>query len=205
MIEAVSQAHGFEALPRHGEGVGFARELKRYRDVFQGAHCRNQMKRLEHDSDIRTAKSGERVLVECGKVSAGNCYLAASQSLETGDHHHHGGFAGTRRADHADGFSGGDRQIDSAQDVDVAPRTRQMKFGIGEFDHRCRIRAMLGGWARSGLIFHDGSPSTDDILSCFYIWPRGSDHQCRSDTVPVCRIGDNVSFPDPIGIARGSR
>ncbi len=177
VVQPVIEPDRREALPGPRERVAGTREFQRDRHVLECAHGRDQVEGLEHDADIVEAETRERVLVQRGQVLARDRDRSGRQALEPGDDHHHGRLARAGGTDDADGFARADGQIDSAQDVDVAARTRQMKFGSVERDHRSRIAAMPGGGARVGQFIHAGSPLTDDIRPAFYIWLSCPDHQ----------------------------
>ncbi len=60
------------------EGIRGAREFERHRDVLQRRHGGDEMKTLENDSDIFSAKAGERILVELPRSCPATCTVPVS-------------------------------------------------------------------------------------------------------------------------------
>ena len=82
------------------------------------------------------AEPRQLVLAEPAEFLAGDDDPACARPLQPGDHHHQGRFARTRRADDADRLAGRHRQIDAAQDVDLAPGTGQFEMNVPQIDHQ---------------------------------------------------------------------
>ena len=120
MRQAFAEAHRLEFAGSTREGITRACEFERHRHVFERVHRRNEVKRLEHDTDLTAAEPGERILVESADLDAGNGDDAAVRPLQAGDHHQEGGFARSRRPDEADRLTVADFEGNIPEDVNAA-------------------------------------------------------------------------------------
>ena len=86
MIKTVAQTDGSEflfALSAHPR----CRELERNRNILQRGHGRNEMEGLENDSHVPSAKTCQRVLIECAQVFARDRDGSAIRALKARHHH----------------------------------------------------------------------------------------------------------------------
>jgi hypothetical protein len=98
------------------EGVGLVEEFEGQRHVLERGHGRHEVEGLEHDADIGGTEPSEAILIEGGVVGAGNVDAAAGRSLEACGDHEESRFAGAARADHGDGITHRNFEVDAAQD-----------------------------------------------------------------------------------------
>src|SRR5215468_2147489 len=68
MSQAVTEADRREGFRCGGKGITVTAELERDRDIFQGRHRRQQVERLEDDTDPSATKPGERILIEASEI-----------------------------------------------------------------------------------------------------------------------------------------
>ena len=92
VMQAVAEADRAQFLRRALRRIGITGQLQRHRDIFQRRHGRNQVKRLEHDTDLTAAKARQRVLVEGIERGAVDHHLSAVGTLQSRHHHQQGGF-----------------------------------------------------------------------------------------------------------------
>jgi len=87
VVESVAQPDSGEFVTRLNMGVGNPGQFQRHCDIFECRHCRDQMKRLENDPDMATAKPREGILVEGAKILPCNRYVSRVGPFETGHYH----------------------------------------------------------------------------------------------------------------------
>src|SRR5437016_4356360 len=96
MSQAMIEADRREPMSRDLERIAAATELERESDVFKCRHRRDQVKRLEHDTDAFAAKAGQRVFVERAEVVSADPYLSAAGPLQPAYDHHQRRFSRAR-------------------------------------------------------------------------------------------------------------
>src|SRR5262249_6452964 len=88
----------------HGarECIGGAGQLQRDGYIFQCRHGWNEVEGLEHDANVATTETCQRVLVKRADILAGDCHATLVRSFETRHHHQQRRLARSRRADEPD-------------------------------------------------------------------------------------------------------
>lgn len=94
------------------------------------------MEVLKNDADMALPEKRQAVFVHAVQALPSNGDVAIADPLQPRHDHQHGGLAGTAGADDADGLSRLDRQIYSAQDIDLARIAGQGKLYVFELDRR---------------------------------------------------------------------
>src|SRR5436190_14679184 len=64
VVHAIAQADRGKLGRSALECVRLPRQFERHRDILQGGHGWDEVKRLEYDSDIFSAEAGEGILIE---------------------------------------------------------------------------------------------------------------------------------------------
>src|SRR5690606_14259005 len=113
-------------------GILDAGQFERYRDVFQGSHCRDEMEGLEDDADMAAAETRQRVLAQPAKRLAGHDDLAGIGPFEAGHDHQQRRLAGTRGADEANCLTGTYMQVDVLEDMDPRRAASERQVDPGE-------------------------------------------------------------------------
>jgi hypothetical protein len=84
---ARSETDGLELRRGALERIVLAGQLERDRNIFQRRHRRNEVKGLEHDTDVAAAEPSQCVLVELADILTGDGDAALVGTFEAGDHH----------------------------------------------------------------------------------------------------------------------
>ena len=93
------------------------------------------MERLEYNADMMPPETRQRIFIHCAIIMSGDADMTFAGWLQTGQHHKQSCLAGAGRADNAQLLSGGDLQINTAKDIDLARPTRQCNFEIIDLNH----------------------------------------------------------------------
>ncbi len=76
MAEPVAQAHPLEHRPRLNLGVALLGKLERQHDVLEGGQRREQLERLEDETDQTLAQRGAPVLIQRKELDAIQAHAA---------------------------------------------------------------------------------------------------------------------------------
>ncbi len=125
MAEPVTEPDALELGRRHAQRIGAPGQFERDGDIFQRGQGAHQVESLEDDPHILPTEAGQPVLGQAGKIGAGHPHPSGTGAFQPGHHHQEARFAGSRRSDHAQGFSRPKAQIDIGQDIDLACRPGQ--------------------------------------------------------------------------------
>ena len=125
MPQPVAEADRRQLLPSPVEGIGLARQLARRGHVLERGHGGDEVEGLEHDAHVPAPEPRERVLVEGAEIVAGHGGPPGGGPLQAADDHEERGLARPGRPDDAHRFSGGEIEVDAAQDLHRAGRAGQ--------------------------------------------------------------------------------
>ena len=134
MSEPVGQPDPCERRLGRLKGAAVAGKFERDRDIFRRGHCRDQVKRLEHDADMPASQARQPVLVKHPEIVSGKFDTPGARPFEPGQHHQEARFARAGRPQQRDGFARHDRQRNAAQDLDRSGGARQAQANVVERD-----------------------------------------------------------------------
>ena len=86
VVGARGEADLGEALAGLGEGIAGARQLERHGDVLERGHGRDEVERLEQNTDLTATEQREAVLVELAQRLAFDPHHARGRALDAADH-----------------------------------------------------------------------------------------------------------------------
>src|SRR5207244_2824347 len=112
VMPAPFQADALEPLPGYLVGVWIAGELQRKHDVLQCGQRRQELKRLEHETEQTLPQRGARILVETAERRAGEAHVTPRGPVEPGKQAEQRRLARSGRADDGDCLSRGDIEAD---------------------------------------------------------------------------------------------
>ena len=135
VVQPFAEADRLQLAMSDLEGVADIGEFERHGDVFQRRHVGDQVEGLEDDADVAAAEIGDLVLAEAMERRIVDVDLTAVELFQPGKHHQQGGFAGTGRADDADGFAGSDIEIDALQHMDGGGCAAEGQIGAFQLDN----------------------------------------------------------------------
>ncbi len=130
-MQAMAEPDGGQFLRCAPGGVGIAGEFQRHRDVLQRGHGRDQMERLEHDTDLTATEARQRVLVEGIERRAVHHHLSAVRTFQPRHHHQQGRFARTRRSNQADRLARCHTKADIFQDMYACGAGAEREIDVG--------------------------------------------------------------------------
>lgn len=138
MMQALAQSDFAQLALGARMRIRSASELKRDGDVLKRGHGRDEVKGLEYNSDLASAKARERIFVQPREVRSRDPDRAGIGALEPGHNHEQRGLSGTRGSDETDGLAARYFKIDVFEDMNTgrAAAERQIDFcerdrGIG--------------------------------------------------------------------------
>ncbi len=89
VMQAMSEPNLCQRLTGADRGlVGYTGQFEGDRHIFQGRHCLDEVKGLQHDTDPAAAKAGQRILVHTGQLGAIHDHAAAACALDPSHHRH---------------------------------------------------------------------------------------------------------------------
>jgi len=97
------------------------------------------------------SQARKTVFVEPGEILSGHPDRTGARPLEARQHHHQRGFAGARRPEHGDRFTGTDGQRDTTQDVDRPSGAGQCQAHVVERRQRAAVRERRSHWGLGGF------------------------------------------------------
>ena len=135
VVRPFPDPEGVEQFPRPLDGIAGPRNLERHRHVLQCGQVRQQVERLEDEADVLRTEPREALLVEAGQGGAGDLDGARGRVVESREQAEEGGLSTPRRSPDADDFARGNRQVESAQDGEVAVAAPDRLLKAGRLDH----------------------------------------------------------------------
>ena len=120
MLESVRQADPHEHDAGAFTGVRFAFQFQRQHDVFQRRETADQMKGLEHETDMGTAQFGTLVFVQGRERMAEDLDIAVARGVESSQQPEQSRFARAGYARDGDPFASVEAKIDI---IEYANRT----------------------------------------------------------------------------------
>ena len=142
VVAPFGKADGGEFSLGADVGIRNAGQFKRYRDVLQGGHRRDEMKGLENDADMAAAEARQRVFTEPAEGLPGHDNVAGVGPFEPGHYHQQRRLAGTRGADEANCLTGTYMQVDALEDMDPRCAASERQVDPGERDRGARRRTV---------------------------------------------------------------
>ena len=148
-MPAPFQADALEPLPGYLVGVWIAGELQRKHDVLQCGQRRQELKRLEHETEQTLPQRGARILVETAERRAGETHVTPRGPVEPGKQAEQRRLARSGRADDGDCLSRGDIEADVVQDC------QRLLAALYHFGKRVGANDRLGFHRWSGRGFRN--------------------------------------------------
>src|SRR4029077_20300302 len=108
-------------------------------------HGRNEMEGLENDSHVPSAKTRQRVLIECAQVLARDRDRSAIRTLKARHHHEQGRFSRAGWTDQADCLATAYMQVDIFEDMNAGSSLPKREIDTGERNSRPRLRVNRHG------------------------------------------------------------
>jgi len=151
--QPLAKADALQQLPRQllglpPGGAPLRRDLQGQRDIFEGGQMRQQLERLEDESDAFGAQARPGVLVHVSELLAEQTDRTRTGNVQAGEKTQQGRFAGPGRTCDRERAAGPDHQVDLIED-------RQTAVGIR--DDLAQVRCRNGvGRLLTGLRMHLG-------------------------------------------------
>src|SRR5262245_60507822 len=137
-MSPVLQAHLRQERSGPGSSVAAPRDLHGHENVLERRERRNQVKGLEHETDLVAAEPRELVLAQHRDVDAVDHDVAARRGVETGDQSEQRRFAAARRTEHGQTLTRRDQQIDWMEDREPPTAAVDCLGYPAELDHCVR-------------------------------------------------------------------
>ena len=161
VAEALAKLHARENLARFVLRVLPPCKLERQHDILQRRQRRQQLERLEHESDRTAAQLRALILVECEEIRAVDVNAARGGRVQPCEDREQRRLAGTGGADDRDGFAFQDGEFDFTQNDEVAVTTFHRLADAARLENclgthfRCIAQgvalAILLAWAQATL------------------------------------------------------
>src|SRR5712692_6064072 len=95
-----NQVYVFKQMLGSPLSIACTGDLHRHENIFESRQRRDQMKGLEDESELATAKLGERVFIHLGDRLTVDANVARSRRIESGDKPKQRRLAAARRSYH---------------------------------------------------------------------------------------------------------
>ncbi len=117
MSQAMAESDCVQFGASASAGICRPRKLKRHRDILKRGHGREQVERLEDDSQRPPAQPGKVVLPQSADVLPGKPRPAIVGPFESCNDGHQRAFARARRPQHGDALAGVEAEADAFQNL----------------------------------------------------------------------------------------
>ena len=140
MAEPIRESYLREQFHGFFMATGMAAQFERDEHIFDRGERRDKLEILKDEPDEAVAQGGPGVLIEVFERLAIKPHAARGGIVEPGAEAEQRGFAAARRAGDRAGVSGKEREVDVAQDGQLAPVARKTfaqtsDFEDGRFDN----------------------------------------------------------------------
>jgi hypothetical protein len=144
-------------------------QFERDRHVFHRGHGRDQVERLEYDSNVAAPKAGQGILVKGAQVLSRYSHRAPICTFKPRHHHQQSRFAGAGRPHQTDCLATAYMQVDIFEDMNTGCSVPEREIHTGKRNDRSRL----------GIILHETSFFTTSL-----IWEEPGPGPA------FCRLGD---------------